>query len=168
MGAILAVGVLLIYVLSDADTRVERSIVIAAPAEAIFPKLNSLKESETWSPWKEADPKMEISYEGPDSGVGATSRWESVTQGTGAQTILESIPPSKVVTSLDFGPMGTATADFVLTPEGEGGTKVNWGMVSHNGKNLGFRAFSLALDKLVGPMFEKGLSNLKATVEADE
>ncbi|MCB1066215.1 MAG: SRPBCC family protein [Verrucomicrobiae bacterium] len=166
--AILVAGVALIYLLTDADTRVERSIVIAAPAEAIFPKLNSLKESETWSPWKEEDPKMEITYEGPESGVGALSRWESATQGTGSQTILESVPPSKLVTALDFGSMGTATADFTLSPEAEGGTKVTWGMVSHGGNNLGFRAFNLALDKLVGPMFEKGLSNLKATVEAPE
>lgn len=154
-----------LFLFTKPDVRVERSVVMQAPPEKIFPLINNLEATLAWSPWKEMDPEMKVTFEGPESGVGAISRWESETQGTGSQTITASVPNESLVTALDFGPMGKATSDWTLKPAEDGGTEVVWGMVSHNGYHPGFRLFGLFMDGLLGPQFEKGLANLKALVE---
>lgn len=38
-----------------------RSITINAPASAIFPYVNSMQETEKWSPWLTRDPQTQLS-----------------------------------------------------------------------------------------------------------
>ena len=159
---VLLIGVA--YLITDSEVRVERSTTIAAPPEAIFPHVNRLEAWEAWSPWNLRDPEMEVTYEGPPEGVGAISSWVSETQGSGTQTIRESVSHERIVTELDFGDMGTATSDWTFVADGDG-TRVTWGMVSHTGNHLGFRIFGLFLDKMVGADYEAGLSKLKELVE---
>ena len=162
---ILLVGIA--YLITSSEVRVERSLTIQAPPGKIFDQVNHLPTWATWSPWQLRDPEMKTTYEGPESGVGAISRWESETQGSGSQTITESVSPERIVTTLDFGPMGTATSDWTFQPEGDA-TVVTWGMVSHNGHNLVFRLFGLFLDDMLGPDYEEGLANLQKRVEGRE
>ena len=54
---------------------VTRSAVIPAPAQDIFPLVNSFHEWTKWSPWEAVDPAMERSYSGSESGVGAKYTW---------------------------------------------------------------------------------------------
>ena len=146
---------------------VSRSIAIDAPAEAIFPYVNSMQETEKWSPWLSRDPETKLSYSGPDAGVGNTLNWASdhPQVGTGSQEIVESVENSAVKTALDFGPMGTATASFTLQPEG-GETLVTWGFESNLGLNPMSRWMGLMMDKWVGGDYERGLENLKSVVES--
>ncbi len=145
---------------------VSRSITIDAPASAIFPYVNSMQETEKWSPWLSRDPETKLSYSGPDQGVGNTLNWSSEHPqvGTGSQEIVESVENQQVSTALDFGPMGTAEASFVLQPEGSG-TQVTWGFTSDLGMNPMSRWMGLMMDKWVGSDYERGLDNLKALVE---
>ncbi|WP_319545756.1 SRPBCC family protein [Ruegeria conchae] len=145
---------------------VSRSITIDAPAAKIFPYVNSMQETEKWSPWLSRDPETKLSYSGPDAGVGNTLNWSSDNPqvGTGSQEIVESTPDQSVRTALDFGPMGTATATFALQSEGAG-TQVNWGFVSELGMNPMSRWMGLMMDNWVGGDYERGLENLKALVE---
>ncbi|SDX37157.1 Polyketide cyclase / dehydrase and lipid transport [Ruegeria halocynthiae] len=145
---------------------VSRSITIDAPAAAIFPYVNSMQETEKWSPWLSRDPETKLSYTGPDAGVGNTLSWSSENPqvGTGTQEIIESNPDQSVRTALDFGPMGTAVASFQLQSEGSG-TQVTWGFVSELGMNPMSRWMGLMMDKWVGADYERGLENLKALVE---
>ncbi|CUH49857.1 SRPBCC family protein [Ruegeria atlantica] len=143
-----------------------RSITINAPAGAIFPYVNSMQETEKWSPWLTRDPETQLSYSGPEAGVGNTLNWasEHPQVGTGSQEIVESVPDQTVITALDFGPMGSASASFDLTPEGEQ-TQVTWGFESDLGMNPMSRWMGLMMDKWVGGDYERGLTNLKALVE---
>lgn len=145
---------------------VSRSITINAPADAIFPYVNSMQETEKWSPWLSRDPETKLSYSGPDTGVGNTLNWSSENPqvGTGSQEIIESVTDQVVRTALDFGPMGTATASFVLQPEGSG-TQVTWGFESDLGMNPMSRWMGLMMDGWLGGDYERGLDNLKTLVE---
>lgn len=146
---------------------VSRSITIDAPASAIFPFVNSMQETEKWSPWLARDPETKLDYSGPEAGVGNTLRWSSEHPqvGSGSQEIVESVPDQFVRTALDFGQMGTASASFELTPEGDQ-TQITWGFESDLGLNPMSRWVGVMMDKWVGGDYERGLANLKALVEA--
>ncbi|WP_298935814.1 SRPBCC family protein [uncultured Ruegeria sp.] len=145
---------------------VSRSITIDAPPEVIFPYVNSMQETEKWSPWLSRDPETKLSYSGPDAGVGNILNWSSdhPQVGTGSQEIMESVENQRVKTALDFGPMGAAEASFILQPEGSE-TQVTWGFESDLGLNPMSRWMGLMMDKWVGGDYERGLDNLKVLVE---
>ena len=166
VAAVAAVLVAVAYLLPREAT-VVRSVVVDAAPEAIFPYVNSMRATEKWSPWLERDPDVALNYEGPVCGVGSKLVWASEHRevGSGVQIIAVSVPNERVETELDFGPMGTAKAAFVLTPQGER-TRVAWEFVTDLGMNPVSRYFGLALEGMIGTEYEKGLANLKALVEA--
>ncbi len=148
---------------------VSRSITINAPASVIFPYVNSMQETEKWSPWLSRDPETKLSYSGPDAGVGNTLNWSSdhPQVGSGSQEIIESVEDRTVKTALDFGSLGTANASFTLQPEGDQ-TLVTWGFESDLGLNPMSRWMGLMMDKWVGGDYERGLSNLKGLIETNQ
>ncbi|MES0862108.1 SRPBCC family protein [Ruegeria sp. SCPT10] len=164
---VIVVALVGVSYLLPGKAEVSRSIIIDAPAEAIFPYVNSMQETEHWSPWLHRDPETKLSYSGPEAGVGNTLNWSSdhPQVGTGSQEIVESVENEAVRTALDFGPMGTAMAAFVLQPEG-GQTQVTWGFETNLGLNPMSRWMGLMMDSWVGGDYERGLSNLKVLVES--
>lgn len=148
------------------DVAVARSIEIDAPADEIFPYVNSLKAGADWSPWLSRDPEVQLVYSGPDEGVGAKLDWtsEHPQVGNGSQAISLSEQNSKVVTELDFGDMGNAVAQFNLVESG-GKTTVTWDFATDMGSNPMGRWMGLMMDTWVGGDYETGLANLKALVE---
>ncbi|WP_209598946.1 SRPBCC family protein [Ruegeria sp. HKCCSP351] len=153
------------YVLPG-KAEVSRSITIDAPAAVIFPFVNSMQATEKWSPWLSRDPETKLSYSGPEEGVGNKLNWSSdhAQVGTGSQEIVESVENQLVKTDLDFGQMGTASASFTLTPDGDA-TNVTWGFESDLGLNPMSRWMGVMMDKWVGGDYERGLNNLKALIE---
>lgn len=149
------------------EVAVARSIEIDAPAADIFPHVNSMQATQAWSPWLDRDPNVELTYSGPEAGVGNRMAWTSENRqvGTGTQEVIASTPDSHVATALDFGPMGTATASFDLVEAGDS-TTVTWGFSSDNGMNPMLRWMGLMMDGMVGGDYEAGLANLKALVES--
>ena len=94
--------------------RVERSIMVRAGADKIFPLVNDVSKWPEWTVWnKENDPTIVFTYEGPTEGVGAVSKWESKKAGAGQFTITESDPAKGVKTALIFGPGGTPMNGWV-------------------------------------------------------
>ena len=118
---IVSVAILLaIYGLFLPDRiQMQRSIVIEAPSEEIFQKINDLRATRQWGPWHERDPNARYQYSGPDSGVGARVSWQSdhPEVGSGSQEIIESEEFNWIKTKLDFGAQGTATAHNSRTPK---------------------------------------------------
>lgn len=164
--AVLAVILIGAAYLLPREVTVERTIEIAAPAEAVFPHVNSMTATQAWSPWMDRDPNVQVRFEGPDSGVGNKMHWASDMRsvGTGTQEIVASVPNSRVDTALDFGPMGLAEAWFQLDETG-GSTTVTWGFRSDMGLWPQDRYMGLMMDGFLGPDYEAGLANLKALVE---
>jgi len=167
--AVLIVGVIAAALIKSPDFRVERSLVIAAPAEKLFPYFDNHKKFNEWNPWMKMDPAAKNTYSGPEAGVGAVASWQGEKVGKGSATITESKPNERIVERMDWlEPMaGTSTVEFTFKPGGDGKTKVTWAMY---GKNEGLLAkvMSLVMDceSMCGPEFEKGLADLAKLVTA--
>jgi hypothetical protein len=145
---------------------VERSIIVEAPASAVFLQVNRLKNWEAWSPWKEDDPGMTQSYQGPESGAGAVSEWVSGKRGKGTQTIVTSVPDRQVELVLDFGEMSRGRVEFRFEEAGGSGkTEVTWTFESEMG-GVPFGRFAVpVLRGEVERGYERGLANLKRLAE---
>lgn len=144
-----------------ASVHIERSIVMSAKPEAVFPLLNDLHEFNRWSPWGNLDPKMVTTYSGPSAGVGAQMSWSGNARvGSGSQEITESVPNQRVRTRLQFGGYDhPSSATFTVTPEGEG-SKVTWSYDTSMGYDIISRYFGMMLDHWIGADYERGLAAL--------
>jgi hypothetical protein len=148
--------------------KVERSLVVNAPASEIFPRVDTFRKWTTWSPWAHLDPGMKVEYSGPKAGVGSVYYWKGNDKvGEGRMTVTGATQDRLVEIKLDFiKPWEqTSKTSFTFQPEGSG-TKVTWSMTGERdfvGKLFGI---FMDMDKMVGPDFEKGLLALKT--KADE
>ncbi len=164
---VIAVLILLLFMASfflPKEAHVERSALINSSQAKLFDYLNTTKNFNQWSPWFEMDPNGDYKFSGPEMGVGGILAWDGEKTGKGTQEIVESNPYQNIKLKLIFDGQPPAYASYKLEPV-EGGTKVTWGFdTSLNGpveKYMG-----LMMDSFVGDMYDKGLDNLKAKVEA--
>jgi hypothetical protein len=151
----------------NADTfRVERSIVIDAPAAEIFPHIDDFHAWADWSPYEKMDADLAKTFSGPRSGQGAGYAWVGKKAGSGSMEITSSTPSSKIVIRLEFTKPFVAhnTAEFTLEPQGQA-TKVTWAMHGPNTLMSKVMGLFFSMDKLVGPQFDEGLASLKALSE---
>ena len=165
---LLGIAALLAYASTRPDTfRIERSMLMQAPAEKVFPHIDDLHNWNAWSPWAQMDPAMTQTYGGAPSGKGATQSWSGNSKvGQGSMEIVGSEPSSRIVMKLDFLKPFEAhnTAEFFLTPEA-GATRVTWAM--HGPSNFMSKVMGIFMnmDAMVGGQFAQGLANLKRIVE---
>ncbi len=166
--AVLGIVGVLAYATTLPDTfRVERSITIQAYPEQIFPLINNLQRWDAWSPWEKKDPAMARTHSGSSEGKGAIYEWEGNKEvGKGRMEIIESIPPSTIVTKLDFIKPFEAhnTAEFMLESVGVS-TNVTWSMRGPNSFVSKVMGIFISMDNMLGPDFETGLGNLKSIAE---
>jgi hypothetical protein len=164
--ALVVAGVLGAYFLPR-EPEVTRSIDIAIPRAAVFRMVADLRHLPDWLPLLAADPNAAITYTGPLDGVGQTVRWQSKLPavGSGAETVT-AIKPGREV-EIDVRRVGKppVTSWFRLTEKGPSVTTVVWGYRKDVGFNPVNRYRSLAIDGVVGPVYERGLKRLKAVAE---
>src|SRR4051812_11831540 len=170
LGIIAALVLIFVIVVAmqPSSFRVVRSTTIAAPATAVFVRVNDLHEWEAWSPWQKIDPNMTQTYEGPPAGPGASMTWSGDKKvGEGRMTITDSRTDELVRLRLEFLRPFKATnaVEFTLQPQADQ-TLVTWAMTGE--RNFFFKAFGLfmSMDKMVGGDFERGLAQLKSVTEA--
>lgn len=164
---LLAIVVILLglILMQPAKGHVEKSVVINAPASAIFPHLNNLEKFVAWSPWSKMDPAAKNTFEEPVAGVGAKMQWDGPETGKGSQWISESVENERVKTGLKFeGFDGESIAEFTLKPEGNG-TKVTW---TYDGPDNGFmgKAIWLMMGSMLDTQYQDGLNDLKKLIES--
>ena len=170
LGLLAIVVVFVIVVVTRPDTfRVSRSAQIAAPPAAIFDRVSNLHKMQEWSPFAKIDPAAKMTFTGPESGKDASFAWAGNAQaGEGSMTCVECEPNELLGYRLDFlKPFkGTNQVQFTFKPNGDQ-TTVSWTMSGNY--NLVTKAFSIFMDceKMCGPMFEKGLSDLKSQSESE-
>src|SRR5262245_14321196 len=157
------IGVFLVYAATrPADFHVERTAMLSASPSALFEHVNNHHKFNAWNPFLKLDPNVKNTYSGPESGVGAVCSWDGNSNvGAGSCTIIESKPGELVRYRMDWKrPMeGTATVDFTFKPEGDK-TVVTWAMYGKNNFMGKVMSVFMDCDKMCGPQFEKGLSNL--------
>jgi hypothetical protein len=165
---VLAVVFVLLLALRQPDSfRIQRSTVIGAPAERIYPLIADMRRMNSWNPFAKKDPQIQITYRGPASGPGAAYDFSGNKEvGKGCIEVTEAVAPTRVAMRLDVTePMeGHHAILFSLAPDG-GGTRVTWAMEGASpflGKVMGV-VFNM--DKMVGGAFDAGLADLKAQAE---
>ena len=73
LGTVVLLGLVVIGVgfALPSEYKVERSVVIEAPPDRIYPFVATPRRWVQWSIWTRRDPAMTIEYFGPESGTGA-------------------------------------------------------------------------------------------------
>lgn len=169
LGVLVLVAAFLAYVAAKpSEFRIERSARISASADAVFARVNDLREFNSWNPFAAADPGANIVYPGKTRGAGASYEWDSQGKsGKGRMTLVEAQAPRQVVMRLEFlRPfVATNTAVFSIANEGPV-TNITWAMTGCNGFVHKLFGTIFSMDKMVGGEFAKGLASLKKLVEA--
>ncbi len=165
---ILIVGAFMGYAaMQPSEYTVYREVTINASPEKIFPHLDNKQLMHAWNPWVKLDPKAKFSFSGPDSGIGAKTTWEGGDQlGNGSATVVESVPNTSVKTKLEYTkPFEMSQmAEFTLKPAGPQ-TIVRWSVAGNNTFIGRMLCVFMNMDKMVGDVFERGLSELKRIAE---
>lgn len=165
--AAIVVVVLVLATFQPSEFRVTRSATLVAPASAVFAEINDFHRWQNWSPWEKMDPNLKRTFEGPTSGIGSIYSWEGNKKvGSGRMTIAASLPAELIRIRLEFlKPWeSNCVAEFTFVPEG-GGTVVAWTMSGPNSFVSKLINVFMSMDKMIGRDFEKGLGNLKSTLE---
>jgi hypothetical protein len=165
----LAIAAALMAASAKPDTfKVQRSAVIAAASETIFPLIADFHRWNGWSPWEHRDPAMKRTFDGPQSGVGAVYAWDGNRNvGAGRMEIVEAAASSKIMIKLDFiKPFeGHNVAQFTLQPRGPA-TEIVWTMHGPAPFLSKLMQLVMNMDKMIGKDFEAGLAGLKRLAEA--
>lgn len=163
---VVAIAGFLIYVTVQPDSYdVKRSRVIKAPANVIFENINEYKNWQDWGPWMEEDPTIEATYPEQTSGVGAYYTWTSK-DGPGKIETISLIENKSIDQKIYFGDYEPSDVYWTLE-ETEEGTNVTWGMKSEKNPFIFkvFGALAGGMEKMLGPMHEKGLDNLDKVIQ---
>lgn len=171
IGAIVAI--ILVVFLGYVATRegkfhYERSGVIAAPPEKIFPYISNLKNGEKWSPYEKVDPNMKKTFTGNDGEVGSTMEFAgNQDAGAGKIEILKIVPNQSVEMKLTMtSPIHAENlVEYKLTPEGNG-TRFTWSMSGDGGFMGKLINVFIDCEKMVAGQFSEGIQNLKTYIES--
>jgi len=147
------------------DYHYEKSVVINAPQDKVWPYVGTLKGYNQWDPFSKADKNIVITYSGNGDKVGDSYHWKGDKNvGEGEQAITELVPNQKMATKLHFvKPFeGDMKANFVMIPEGNG-TKVTW-MIDNELTPM-MKIMKPLMNGNMDKMFSQGLGDLKKLAE---
>ena len=128
----------------------ETSAVIEKPPRMVFEMVNNPRNWKSWSAWDNMDPDMKSYFDGEESGVGSSHRWESDNPdvGNGSWTIIESEPYKSITLEFDFGEHGKAIGSYIFERHEEG-TTINSSFTANLSEML-----PPMIAPLMGPMFK--------------
>lgn len=135
IAAYTACGIAALAVATQALPRhvsIERSALIDAAPEAVINLASSNTGYQTFNPYKDLDPNLQVEVFGPASGVGSGFSFESK-DGAGQQTVA-AVTSDTVTFALDLGPLGQPTQAISAVPV-NGATEVTWSMDMDLGVN---------------------------------
>ena len=147
---------------------VERSAVIPAPIARVYGLVSDFHEWTRWSPWEDKDPDMQRTYDGAESGTGATYAWQGNRDvGSGTMEITDATENERIVIALSFLKPFKAENQtvFAFAEEGDG-TRVTWTMTGTRNLMMAFMGLFMNFDKMIGGDFEKGLARMSTAAGA--
>ena len=146
---------------------VERKIRIDASTSAVYARIVDFDRWPAWSPFEELDPGMDRTYAGAESGVGAVYEWSgNLKAGAGRMEIVDAVDGERIVIDQrNFKPLRSqSTTTFALADAGDG-TAVTWSITGPVTLMTRIMGIFKPMDRMVGPLFEKGLARLKVDAE---
>jgi len=153
--------------MADDTYTVERSVTIYASPANIYGQIANFHNWTSWSPWEGVDPDLKRTYSGAESGTGAVYGWSGNRKaGQGRMEITDTTDPSRVQIDLVFEKPWKSRNDTIFTIEQVGSeSRVTWLMTGRKSFMTKMMGIFKSMDKLLGPDFERGLAELKATAE---
>lgn len=164
---VVILGLFLGYVSTrDGKFLYERSGVINAAAEKIFPYLSNFKLGSQWSPYEKGI-EMPKNYFGNEGQVGSGMDFGPSDSGSGRLEILEIVPNQMVKLSLKMtSPIAAENVvTYRLIPEGSG-TRFSWTMEGDGGFMGKLMTTLIDCEKMVADQFTTGINNLKELIES--
>lgn len=165
----LVVAFVVVVAMQPSEMRVERNGLVGASPEVVYGLLDDFPSWNSWQPWHHLDTNQKLTFEGPESGVGAAYTWEGNEDvGKGRMEITEAVPGERVVWDLHFLVPFEArnVTEIKLAPEGEG-TRVTWTMYGINNFAAKAAGLFMDMDATIGGAFERGLGNLDTVAKAE-
>ncbi len=170
IGAAVVILGFLIFISTRADRfHYERSGLINAAPEKIYPYLSDLNKGGLWSPFEQVDPNLKKTFSGPGNQVGSIMEFEGNRDaGAGKVEILKLVPNEAVSLKLTMTkPFFAENAvEYKLIPEGSA-TRFSWSMEGQNGFLGKFIGVIIDCEAMIGNQFTKGIENLKNVVEKE-
>ncbi len=161
---------LLIGAFLPGSASITRTIAIKAPASTVYGVITDLTTYDAWMPWNQIDPDMKKEFGPVTKGKGAWYSWTSEhwQVGEGKLEISALTPNQSVTTDLTFGDSEDINKANWTLEQGKDGSQITWTMNMILGRNPVNRWFGLFAESMMGPSFEKGLSQLKHKIESGE
>lgn len=158
---VLGLGVASTFLLPD-SVQLERRAIVAAAPQAVLALAASNEGYQRFNPYKNTDPSLQITHFGPQSGIGSGFKFVGK-EGQGSQTVVD-LTNTRVGYQIDMGSMGKPTQSITARAHPKG-SEVVWTMELELGANPVMRVFGLAMDGMIGPTLETGLSNLNTALK---
>lgn len=164
---ILILLLILVAFLLPRKYEVLRSTHIKSNKMVIYNLVAYFNHWDQWAVWtKEMDSTAVFTLAGTDGLVGSSWSWEGKKLGNGSMSATELKPGEFIGYDLQFD-HGKFQSKGSIQIEAKGDScKVTWKDAGDLGFNPISRYFGLMMDKMMGPDFEKGLTNLKTIAEA--
>lgn len=170
LGIVVAIIVFLGYVSTkESKFNYEKSAVINAPAEKIYPYISNFRNGSAWNSFDQKDPNIKRTFSGNDGEVGAKMEFEGNSEaGSGYLEMLSLIPNTeaqmKLVMTKPFHAENLIV--YKLTADPSGGTKFSWSMSGDGGFMGKLMATFIDCEKMITDEFEKSFENLKAVLSS--
>jgi hypothetical protein len=169
--AIIAILVFVAYVYSrKGEFHYERSGLINAPAEKIYPYLVSFKLGAQWNPYDQKDPNLKRVFSGADGQVGSAMDFDGNREGGAGRLELLQILPNQMAEIRLHMTRPISAENLILyrlTPEGTA-TRFSWAMAGDSGFLGKLVSVFIDCEKRVTKDFDQGIQNLKTVVEAQK
>lgn len=164
---VIAATILIIAATKPHTIAVERSRLMRAAPNAVFPLVNNFRRWPEWAPQGRGDPTLERTFEGPEEGVGAVSEWKgSRASGAGRMEIRQCVANIRLEIQVDFyKPFRARNINRFSFEQRGDKTNVTWSMQGPNVFPLRVMSVFANTDRILGRHFEDGLLNLEAAAQ---
>lgn len=152
----------------DGKFRYERSGVIHASPEEIYPYISNLKKGELWSPYEKPGAEMKKTFHGSEDQPGAVMEFEGdAKSGSGKIEILSLVPNESVELRLTMLKPFYAEnlVQYKLTKE-DSGTRFTWSMSGDGGFMGKLMNVLIDCEAMIAGQFTEGINNLKQLIES--
>jgi len=146
---------------------VTRTQVISGKPAVIHAYVDDLTKWNGWAPWKDEDPSLTITLGDKTSGVGASQSWVGK-DGNGSLIFTQSSPDRGIDYDLSFNDGMYKCSAFIHYRDLGGNTHVTWTMTGDMAVPVVGGYLALTMDSMAGPMFQRGLTQLKNVVESKQ
>ena len=159
-----ALLVVVVGLLLPSQYKIERQMIIAAPADQVHLWVGDLEKWSLWTPWLADDTSRDINLGALTTGKGAQISWKNDTGG-GDLEFTRCQADWGVAFDMTLGKRKRLSACSLQYRQIAQGTEVTWQLQGDSGLDIFGRYFNLMLNPLMGPMLDEGLEQLKLLAE---